>query len=127
MMDRISSAVIDKICSLATVGRYVVFSEDELFEAFPEGERRDLNELRNTLKKLLNAGYIDIKYSGGSLYCIAPIKKYEPEPEQIILPEPEILPAKKSKRDKKTLLPFLAAFSGGALGSFLVSLVFALI
>ncbi|MCI8370006.1 MAG: hypothetical protein HFE41_02360 [Clostridia bacterium] len=127
MMDRISNAVIDKICSFATVGRYVIFSEDELYEAFPEGEKRDLSTLKNALKTLLNAGYIDIKYSGGSLYCIAPIKKYEPEPEQIILPEPELRLPEKAKRERKYLLPFLAAFSGGALGSLLVSLTFALI
>ena len=81
----------------------------------------------NAEKRAENAGYIDIKYSGGSLYCIAPIKKYEPEPEQIILPEPELRLPEKAKRERKYLLPFLAAFSGGALGSLLVSLTFALI
>ena len=102
-MDRICSAVLDKICSLATVGRYVIFSEDELFEAFPEDVRHDLTELKNALKKLLNAGYIDIKYSGGSLYCIAPVRKYEPEPEPVAPPEPE--PLKKSKAGKAGLTP----------------------
>lgn len=124
-MDRICSAVIDKICSLATVGRYVVFSEDELFEAFPEGERRDTDKLRTVLKQLVNEGYIDIKYSGGTLYCIAPVKKYEPEPEKITVPVPE--PANKKKTRKKSVPTSVAAFLGGALGSLIVSLVFALI
>ena len=37
-MDRICIAVLEKICSLAGAGRYVVFSEDELTDAIPTGK-----------------------------------------------------------------------------------------
>ena len=62
MMDRINVAVLEKICSLASPGRYVVFSEDELEEALPEGGEYNSADLKTALKNLLTAGYIDIKY-----------------------------------------------------------------
>ena len=129
-METVCCAVLDKICSLAGFGRYVIFSEDELFEAFPEGVERDFGELKKTLKTLVNAGYIDLKYSGGDLYCIAPLKKYEPEPEPELLPEPiETVPEETQENAKKKfgLTPFFAAFAGGALGSLITSLVFAVL
>ena len=89
-MDRICIAVLDKICSLAAFGRFVVFSEDELFDAFPDGEERRDATLRGALKSLKEDGFIDIKYSSGNLYCIAPLKNFEPLPEpEIIVPEIE--------------------------------------
>ncbi len=121
MMDRICSAVLDKIYSLASTGRYVVFSEDELAEAFPEGENFSDADLRKKLKELSAEGYIDIKYSSGDLYCIAPLKKYAQPPEI----EPQI--EKKQIKTEKSLYVFTAAMAGGALGSFIVSIIFALI
>lgn len=124
-MDRICFAVLEKICSLAAFGRFVVFSEDELLDAFPDGEKRSEAVLRGALKTLKEYGFIDIKYSSGDLYCIAPLKNYEPEPEPV---KEEI------KIEEETPKPrhmrgaiFIPAFLGGALGSLIVSLVFAFI
>jgi len=55
MMDRINVAVLEKICSLASPGRYVVFSEDELEEALPEGGEYNSADLKTALKNLLTA------------------------------------------------------------------------
>lgn len=116
-MDRINVAVLDKICSLASPGRYVVFSEDELEEALPE----DGGDLKKSLKALSTAGYIDIKYSSGNLFCIAPIKKYvEPEPDE------DTADGEKPEKQRGAS-PFFPAFFGGALGSLLVTLVFAIL
>ena len=117
-MDRINVAVLEKICSLASPGRYVVFSEDELEEALPENG----GDLIKSLKALSNAGYIDIKYSSGNLFCIAPIKKY-------VEPEPEVEAADEYEKPKKErgVSPFFPAFFGGALGSLIVTLVFAIL
>ncbi len=121
------SAILDKIYSLAATGRYVIFSREELFDAFPDGTERSESELNKALKNLLNAGYIDVKYSSGNMYCIAPLKKYV-EPT-VIIDDGKQSATKEftdRKNDKKNLA-FLAAFAGGALGSMIVCLIFSLI
>ena len=124
-MDRICIAVLDKICSLAAFGRFVVFSEDELFDAFPDGEERRDATLKGVLKSLKEDGFIDLKYSSGNLYCIAPLKKYEPLPIiENIEPKPnEKVPKVRHIRGAI----FISAFFGGALGSLIISLIFAFI
>ena len=68
VMDRLSCAVIQKIGSLAPVGRYVIISEEEFFECFPEDVQKSESELRKALRSLSGSGYIDMKYSSGDLY-----------------------------------------------------------
>ena len=124
-MDRICIAVLDKICSLAAFGRFVVFSEDELFDAFPDGEERREGLLKDALKSLKEDGFIDLKYSSGNLYCIAPLKNFEPLPE---IEENEPKPEGKSPKVRHIRgAIFISAFFGGALGSLVISLIFALI
>lgn len=124
-MDRISIAVLEKICSLAAFGRFVVFSEDELYDAFPDGEDKSEPVLKGVLKDLKEDGFIDLKYSSGNLYCIAPLKNYEPLPE----PEEEV-PEIEEKVPKPWHIRgaiFFSAFLGGALGSLIISLIFAFV
>lgn len=124
-MDRICIAVLEKICSLAGTGRYVVFSEDELSDAIPDGEERSEKALKSALKGLQADGFIDLKYSSGNMYCIAPLKKYEPLPEpDYEAPVPEEEPPKVRHIRGAN---FLGAFCGGALGSLIISLIFALL
>ena len=80
---------------------------------------------RKTLKSLKEQGYIDLKYSSGNLYCIAPVKKYEPEQEPAPLPVP--VQEESGSPTVKPYLTFLAAFLGAAAGSLLVSLPLALL
>lgn len=126
VMDRLSCAVIQKIGSLAPVGRYVIISEEEFFECFPEDAQKSESELRKALRSLSGSGYIDMKYSSGDLYCVAQLKKYLPEPT----PEPIPVPVKSKKKKiaaKICLSPFWAAFLGGVTGSLIISLVFSII
>lgn len=120
-MDRICSAVLEKICSLSDVGRYVVIAEDEFLECFPDGSEKNFAELKKALKTLINAGYIDLKYSSGVMYCVAPLKRFLPETDESEQKRAITTTA------KKAISPFWSAFAGGALGSFFISLVFALI
>ncbi len=100
-------------------------SEDELFDAFPDGEERRDATLKGVLKSLKEDGFIDLKYSSGNLYCIAPLKKYEPLPIiENIEPKPE---AKVPKVRHIRGAIFISSFLGGALGSLIISLIFALI
>ena len=118
-MDRICGAVLNKINALSPAGRYVIVDEDELFESFPEGTEKSFEELKRSLTLLIKQGYIDVKYSRGEMYCIAPLKKYEEE-EIICEPEREI---RRFRLDPV----LLSAFAGGALGSLLISLIFAFV
>lgn len=119
-MDRICGAVLNKIHALSPAGRYVIIDEDELYDAFPDGSSRSFEELKRTLTLLIKQGYIDVKYSRGEMYCIAPLKKYEEEP--IIYEEPEE-PTRRFRLDPV----LVSAFAGGAIGSLIISLIFAFI
>ena len=118
-MDRICGAVLNKIHALSPAGRYVIVDEDELYDAFPEGEIKSFDTLKKSLTLLIKQGYIDVKYSRGEVYCIAPLKRYE---EEIIIEEPE------EKVSRFRLDPVLiSAFAGSALGSLVIALIFAFI
>ena len=84
MMDRICNAVLEKICSLASLGRYVIISEDEFFENFPDDSDKNEAELKKALRTLVSNGFIDLRYSSGDLYCAAPLKKYEPDRKSVV-------------------------------------------
>ena len=122
-MDRICIAVLEKILSLSALGRYVVFSEDELLDFFPDGEEKKESVLKDALKALKEDGFIDLKYSSGNLFCIAPLKEYTPLPE---LPLTAEKPAEEKKPEKSGFKEFMWAFAGGALGSLIVGLAFVL-
>lgn len=125
-MDRICESVFQKICSLAPLGRYVIISEDEFWEVFPEESERNETELDKALKKLISDRFIDVKYSGGDMFCVAPLKNYENAQPISIEPQTAQQDEKPLKR-QSALTVFFAALIGGALGSFIISLVFALI
>ena len=119
VMDRICGAVLDKINSVSQTGRYVIITEDEFFECFPDGCERSDDELDKALTALRSGGYIDVKYSRGDTYCVASLKEYVEEREEAA-PAPE-------KKKRKIDFVFVSAFAGGALGSLIISLIFALI
>lgn len=121
-MDRICSEVLDRIFTLSPMGRYVIIDGDEFFETFPEGSEKNYCELNRVLNTLKSGGYIDIKYSKGDLYCVAPIKKYV---ENQIIDNTVIV--NEDEKVKKINFIFLSAFIGGALGSLIVSLIFAVL
>ena len=118
-MDRICGAVLDRIFALSPAGRYVIIAEDEFYEAFPDGSEKTYDELERVLSALRSGGYIDLKYSRGDMYCVAPLKQYVRETEPVIEVEPP--------KGKKFDFVFLSAFAGSALGSLIVAVIFALI
>lgn len=130
-MDGIYSAIMNKLGALGPSGRYFVVSEDDLLEEFPLGAEKSGEKLADALKKLADDGYIDVKYSGGNMYCAAIKKPYEPE-----LPpaEPESQPDVENEQfeaslneiyiDKKQYMyTFCAALAGGALGSAIIGII----
>ena len=131
-MDRISIGILDKVCSLSSLGRYTVISEEEFLESFPEGAQKDGAELKKALKNLIAEGYVDLKYSDGELYCVSPLKKYEapdePEPPAVAdEPDKPVETVEKPVGIIQHVTVFLAAFAGGAVGSLIISLIFALV
>ena len=117
-MDRICGAVLNKIHALSPAGRYVIVDEEELFDAFPDGAERGFDQLKIALATLIKQGYIDVKYSRGETYCIAPLKRYE----ESVFEEPE-----EEVRRFKLDPVLISAFAGSALGSLIISLIFAFV
>lgn len=123
-MDRICESTLDKIFSISSAGRYSIISKDEFLDSFPEGAEKSGGELSRALKGLKADGYIDVKYSDGEMYCVAPLKRYEPSPAPIEvnceLPE--------EREDKKPLIfSLLSGFAGGVAGGIIIGLIFAFI
>lgn len=120
-MDRICGAVLDRIHALSPAGRYVIIAEDEFFEAFPEGCEATYEELNRVLTVLKKGGYIDMKYSRGDMYCVAPLKEYVEELPASSAPAPVC-----EQRVKRFDFIFVSAFAGSALGSILTAVILAL-
>lgn len=118
-MDRICGAVLDKIYDLSPAGRYVIIAVDEFYDAFPDGSEKTFDELDRALTSLKKGGYIDLKYSRGDMYCVAPLKEYVEE--EIPSPVPSV------PQGRRIDMVFLSAFAGSALGCLIVSLIFAII
>lgn len=124
-MDGICSAVLNKLYALGDPGRYFVLSEDDFFESFPEDCPRDGAELKRAIENLASDGYIDVKYSGGNMYCTALLKPCaEEEPEDDDGFDEYYEPA---ERKTSNISPFWGALAGGALGSAVICTVWMLI
>ena len=127
-MDGISCQILDKICQVAPFGKYVVISADEFFECFPEGAEKSYTELKKALKTLVSGGFIDVKYSDGELFCTTPLKKYVPEPEPELYDDYDFEDVAVEPVKIRAFMPaFWGALLGGTLGSFIISLVFAIL
>lgn len=98
----------------------MIIAGDEFFEDFPPDCPRNCGDLEKALSALKDGGYVDIKYSRGDMYCVAPLKKYG-EPERHGATE-----AKPAETGENRAV-FAWAFAGGAVGALIISLIFALI
>ena len=89
------------------------------FECIPDGAEKSENEIKKAIRQLSSEGYIDVKYSGGNMYCVAPLKRY-------VNPN---APAQTDEERPKfnNILIFLAACAGGAIGSAAVTLALSLV
>ena len=125
-MDRICGAVLNRIHSLSPAGRYLVIDEDELLEAFPDEAEKTFDELKRVLTTLCKGGFIDVKYSRGELYCIAPLKTYTEEPPAPESVEAEPILTEEPKRFKIDAV-LVSSFCGSILGSMLITLIFAFV
>ena len=117
-MDRICGAVLNKIYALSPAGRYVIIDENEFYDAFPEGSEKSYDELKRSLTILCKEGYIDVKYSRGEMYCVAPLQRYE---------EAAVEEYEEEQRRFRFDPVLISAFAGSALGSLLISLIFAFV
>ena len=123
-MDAINRNILAKINSLAQKGRYIILSEEEISECLDTGA--DGEVIQKACKELYREGYIDLKYSGGGMFCVAPLKDYiEPMPVEVI---------KETENERETVVvktgtvaAFFAALIGGALGSVIASLIMSVV
>ena len=117
-MDTINRDILKKISSSAQKGSYIILSEDDFKETL--GTQIGGESIVNACKQLANEGFIDLKYAGGGMFCVAPLKDYvepEPEPEEFE-DEREVVVVRTG-----TAAAFFSALIGGALGSLIASLV----
>ncbi len=128
-MDGIRSAVLNKLFALGDAGRYFVLSEEDFFEAFPEDCPHDGGELKKAIEELAAEGYLDVKYSGGNMYCTALLREPCGEPDGIAPEENDGLDDIYEPEEKKStnMSAFWGAFAGGAAGSAIISLIWLLI
>ena len=75
---------------------------------------------------LCKGGFIDVKYSRGELYCIAPLKTYTEEPPAPESVEAEPILTEEPKRFKIDAV-LVSSFFGSILGSMLITLIFAFV
>jgi hypothetical protein len=120
-MDEICAAVAAKI--FAAGSGYTILYEDELLDAIADETQKNREVLQAALKVLQSGGYIDVKYARGETFCIAALKKYEPQPA---LPKTESVVATTPVSRKVIWLTFLGGVIGGAVGGIAGSLLAAL-
>lgn len=72
MLDKRTSALLQTINDFCSSGTYKIFSEEDFLAAFPERWGVTAESLCQMLDYLSENGYINIKYSGGGMYCILP-------------------------------------------------------
>jgi len=73
MLDKRTSALLQTINDFCSSGTYKIFSEEDFLAAFPERWGVTAESLCQMLDYLSENGYINIKYSGGGMYCICPL------------------------------------------------------
>ena len=73
MLDKRTSALLQSINDFCSSGTYKIFSEEDFLSAFPEKWGVTAEALAQMLDYLSENGYINVKYSGGGMYCICPL------------------------------------------------------
>lgn len=119
MLDKRTSALLKSINDFCSSGTYKIFSEEDFLSAFPEKWGVTAEALAQMLDYLSENGYINVKYSGGGMYCICPLPLGRGYCEQ---------EAEKRSECVLQLKYFMsAAFFGSFAGSVLGILIFAVI
>ena len=110
MLDKRTSALLQSINDFCSSGTYKIFSEEDFLADFPQ-QWGVTAESEN--------GYINVKYSGGGMYCICPLPLGRGYCEQ---------EAEKRSDCVAQLKYFMsAAFFGAFAGAVLGALVFAVV
>ena len=123
-MNTLNADILSKINSFAQKGRYIILSEEDICEALDS--EVDGESISKACRELSDDGYIDLKYSGGGMFCLAPLKDFEPEPE------PQTETVEENEREVTvvktgTAAAFFAALIGGAAGSIIASLIMSVV
>lgn len=119
MLDKRTSAVLDKINTLCSDGSYKIVEADELLAALPASHASDAEGLSQMLRYLSEHEYIDIKYAEGDVYCVCPLPGGRMYFENV----KETKSTSFRRRRDTVLLTALGAFLGAFLGSVVVWLM----
>ncbi len=119
MLDKRSMALLKIINAECIDSGYKVFSVEQLISSLPSELGVDENVFLICIKNLLDRDYISVKYQDENEICLVPLVKGRLVFENLIDEEIE--------KNIVTKKYFAFAFFGGIIGSFLASLVVALI
>ncbi len=122
MLDKLTSAVLG-IINAASDGSYKVIDSAEIIKALPEKVKTDATGISNALSYLAERGYVDVRYSDKTTFCICSLPKGRTYEEGVTADKSR---GKRSFRNQLLLTFFgalLGAFAGGCLAGLLFMLL----
>ena len=122
MLDKLTSAVLRAV-NAASDGSYKVIETDEIVRSLPEKVHTDAAGVSNALSYLAERGYVDIRYSDKSTYCLCSLPKGRTYEESVSADRSR---GKRSFRNQ-ILLTFFGALLGAFAGGCLAGLLFMLL
>lgn len=119
MLDKLTSAVLG-IVNAASDGSYKVIDSGEFIKALPEKIKTDATGISNALSYLAERGYVDIRYSDKTTYCVCSLPKGRTYEEGVTADKSR---GKRSFRNQ-LLLTFFGALLGAFVGGCLAGILF---
>lgn len=123
MLDKRTTALLDKINELCSEGSYKIVETEELLSCFPPKAKMDAEGLGHCLDYLSDRNYIDVKYADDGVYCLCPLPEGRTYFENARQARSDLL-----RRRRDTLVTtFFGAFFGGFAGALVAWLVSSLL
>ena len=119
MLDKRTSALLNKINELCSEGSFKVVEEEELLSCFPPKAETDKEGLRQILSYRREHKYIDIQYADEGMYCLCPL----PEGRMYFENARQVKSDSFRRRRDIVLMTALGAFVGAFVGSVAVWLL----
>ncbi|MBP5308399.1 MAG: hypothetical protein J6Z34_04615 [Clostridia bacterium] len=117
MLDKNTEALLEALKNVCPSGGYVVVSADEINEKMKRQGNFTVSETERMLAALSERGYINLRFSDFSEYCLAVLPKgyaYEPDGANNGV----------FVRNKALLIIFACAFAGAFAGGVVAGLIF---
>ena len=122
MLDKRTSALLNKINELCAEGSYKIVETEELLACFSAKDKVDTEGLRHMLGYLCDRKYIDVKYAEEGVFCVSPLPEGRMYFENAQQAKTDVF----RRRRDTVAMTVIGAFFGGFAGSMIAWLVSAL-